>query len=265
MAYWIDRLDKQADILYNVTAQDTQERLVKAYVTALDDTKRDIEKLYDKLLIDAGKQKISVNDFYKYNRYFELRNQLNSKLTSLGKAEILIYDENLLRMYNNVQDLITKIAPGTISNSYIEQQSAQKVLDSVWCSDGKHWSDRVWNNKNTLQQQIEKGLLDSIIRGIPKDEVVKQISLTFNNGFNAADRITRTELTYVQNEATADRYKVAGIEQYQVLAAIDSRTSDICKELNMKVFNFTDKKVGENFPPLHPYCRSTIIPVIKGG
>ena len=60
-----------------------------------------------------------------------------------------------------------------------------------------------------------------------------------------------------------NRYKDAGIKEFQFLAEIDSRTSDKCKELNGKVFKMKDAEVGENVPPIHVFCRSTIIPIIK--
>jgi SPP1 gp7 family putative phage head morphogenesis protein len=53
------------------------------------------------------------------------------------------------------------------------------------------------------------------------------------------------------------------VEKYEFLAAIDSRTSKLCRDKDGKVFKLKDSKVGVNFPPLHPHCRSTIIPVLK--
>ena len=55
----------------------------------------------------------------------------------------------------------------------IDTQRAQAVLNSVWCADGKHWSNRIWNNKEALQQRIEKSLVDCVSRGVPKDEAIK--------------------------------------------------------------------------------------------
>jgi SPP1 gp7 family putative phage head morphogenesis protein len=53
------------------------------------------------------------------------------------------------------------------------------------------------------------------------------------------------------------------VQQYQILAAVDCRTSDICEEMNGKVFDFGTEQVGVNYPPFHPNCRTTIIPVLK--
>ncbi|MGL5051574.1 MAG: minor capsid protein, partial [Fusobacteriaceae bacterium] len=40
------------------------------------------------------------------------------------------------------------------------------------------------------------------------------------------------------------------------------RTSDVCKSLNGKIFKIKDAKVGINCPPLHPFCRSTLVVVL---
>ena len=73
-----------------------------------------------------------------------------------------------------------------------------------------------------------------------------------------ATRIARTEATRVFNEAAGDRYKKAGIERFRWQAVMDERTSDICTELNGKIFLMSAPK-----PPSHPNCRSTIVPVIE--
>ncbi len=65
--------------------------------------------------------------------------------------------------------------------------------------------------------------------------------------------------SYVSNAVVSEGYKEADIEKYRFLATLDSRTSEKCAELDGKVFRLADKKVGTNFPPIHPFCRSTTL------
>ncbi len=59
------------------------------------------------------------------------------------------------------------------------------------------------------------------------------------------------------NDATLQRYKDAGIEYVQILAAKDERTCDICGEYHEKIY-----PIEKCIPvPLHANCRCTIIPV----
>ena len=78
-----------------------------------------------------------------------------------------------------------------------------------------------------------------------------------------AERLVRTESNYVYNHAHKEVYKDCGVEKYEYLAAIDSRTSAQCREHNGMTYLLKDAKVGTNYPPLHPNCRSTVIPVLE--
>ena len=270
--YWERRIQQQTDLLFDKTLLDTEKELKKKYKQALEDTLADIKDLWDKLQKESADGVIRPNDLYRYNRYFQVKNNLNERLKRLGFSEDKIYRRKFMNTYFDTQDMLseyvaylTKQPQMKSTNSFTmeQQNAAEKVLESIWCSDGKHSSERIWSNKNKLQDRIEKGLMDCISRGVSKDELVKTLMDDFGKGFSDADRIARTELTYVQNQAAKDRYEAAGIKKYQYLAEIDSRTSNICKELNGKEFNFTDSSVGVNMPPMHTNCRSTIIPVVE--
>ena len=263
MAYWANRIDEQANILFDKTTAATQRELASQYQKQLKAIQLDMVSLYDKLLEESADGKIRPNDLYKYDRYFKLHNDINKKLTALGAKEVEIYNKELLRMYSGVQDIISREAPHVLASSFIELPTGEHVLKSIWCADGKHWSDRVWANKSKLQEMLEQSLMDSIVRGVPKSEAVKEFQKQFGVSFSQADRITRTELNYVQNQATADRYKAAGVKKYQILAALDERTSEICQEMNGQIFEFGKEEVGVNYPPFHPNCRTTIIPVLE--
>lgn len=263
MSYWAERIDEQANILFDKTTAQTQRELAKHYQKQLRAIQIDMSQLYDELIKEAAGGTIKPNDLYKYDRYFKLHNAINKRLSNLGMAEVEIYNKELMRMYEGVQEIITREAPHVIASSIIMPTSGQSVLDAIWCADGKHWSQRIWQNKQKLQEALESSLMDSIVRGVSKDEAVKDFQKQFNVSFSQADRITRTELNYVQNQATADRYKAAGVKKYEILAAIDNRTSEICKEMNGRVFEFGKEIVGVNYPPFHPNCRTTVIPAKK--
>lgn len=80
-------------------------------------------------------------------------------------------------------------------------------------------------------------------------------------GVNAfcARRIVRTESAYVANAAQAKAYGEAGIERYRFVATLDSRTCECCAALDGRVFELANAKPGTNYPPMHPFCRSTTI------
>lgn len=266
--YWSKRLQEQFDILYNKSAKDIEKELKKLYRSSYSSNEEVILKLWNKIKEESKTGEIRPNDLYRFQRYFEMSGQLQQKLRELGSSEVDLLNtkflNNYTEAYNKVSEMLSQMGIKAPTISLMEQEKAAKaVLDAIWCSDGKHWSQRIWDHKAKLANTLEQGLIDCVSRGVRKDVLVGEIKSDFNTGFFNADRLVRTELTYVQNQAAANRYKEAGIKKYEFLAEIDGRTSSICKGLDGKVFKFSDMNVGVNMPPCHPFCRSTIIPVVK--
>ena len=185
---------------------------------------------------------------------------LNKQLKALGGKEITITNQKLLDMY-----AITSSSVGKSINfsGEFNQKTAKEVINSIWCADGKHWSNRIWQNKAQLQVALEKGLIDCVSRGVSKDELVKTLMETFDVSYRKADRIARTELSYVQNKAAINKYIEVGIDEYEILSAHDERTCPICSKMNGKRFKIAEMTVGENAPPFHANCRCSVLGVIK--
>lgn len=49
--------------------------------------------------------------------------------------------------------------------------------------------------------------------------------------------------------ARKDCFKDLGVEKYIIVATLDSRTSDICRNLDGQIFNMSDYKEGITAPP----------------
>lgn len=260
MSYWQKRELKQRELQYDKTLAQYEAELRKQYQQSLKAVSRDIEKLYDELLVSSADGTLLASDLYKYNRYFSLMKSLNKQLKALGGKEITITNQKLLDMY-----AITSSSVGKSINfsGEFNQKTAKEVINSIWCADGKHWSNRIWQNKAQLQVALEKGLIDCVSRGVSKDELVKTLMETFNVGYRKADRIARTELSYVQNKAAINKYIEAGLDEYEILSAHDERVCEKCKAMDGKRFKIKDAVVGENFPPLHANDRCAVLGVIK--
>lgn len=94
--------------------------------------------------------------------------------------------------------------------------------------------------------------------------LINRVQKRFNVSFSNARRLVETETAYIQEKAMLDTYNALDVEQYQILAVLDVKTSDICRHLDKKVFDRKDAKPGITMPPFHCYCRSTTIPYIEG-
>ena len=92
---------------------------------------------------------------------------------------------------------------------------------------------------------------------------MKIIANKFDQGIFEARRLVRTEAAFVSGELNAEAYEECDLQKYQFLATLDLRTSEICRSLDGKRFFLKDRQVGKNYPPMHPWCRSTTIAVIS--
>lgn len=124
---------------------------------------------------------------------------------------------------------------------------------------GEAYSDRIWSNTGALASSVKNELLVSLMTGRSVRDTSQAIAERFEVGQNKARRLVRTESAFFHNQMELLSYEDAEITKYKFVAVLDKRTSHICQEHDNKVYD-TDKAVpGVNYPPLHPWCRSTTI------
>ncbi|WP_057488510.1 minor capsid protein [Streptococcus oralis] len=124
---------------------------------------------------------------------------------------------------------------------------------------GEAYSDRIWSNTGALASNVKDELLVSLMTGRSVRDTAQAIAERFEVGQNNARRLVRTESAFFHNQMELLSYEDAEITKYRFVAVLDKRTSHICQEHDNKVYD-TDKAVpGVNYPPLHPWCRSTTI------
>lgn len=266
--YWAQRQKKQKDRLYNKSLSDAQKKLASLYRETEKRILIDMQDLFLHILNDG---EVLVSELYRYNRYYKLRQSINQALQKMGEEELNALNDNAEDLYRWTSSQVFN----NVGFDAINEQGGAELLKSMWEANGKYWSSNTWcadgkdttqrltENLKKLQNTLERGLVDCVARGTSKDELVKTLKRRFEVSFSEADRLARTELTYIQNQATRDSYKKADVKRYKFLAASDDRVSDMCKALNGKEFNLDAAAVGINYPPMHVNCRCTTIPVIN--
>lgn len=73
-----------------------------------------------------------------------------------------------------------------------------------------------------------------------------------------AERLMRTELARVQIGAQQQAISDAGYDSYEFIATEGAHTCDVCRSLDGKKFKLRKMVVGENAPPMHPFCRCSV-------
>lgn len=142
----------------------------------------------------------------------------------------------------------------------LDTKKIDNYIVKPWAADGKNFSKRVWENRDKLVGELNTRLTQSIIRGLPPDKVIKELSSRFNVSKNAAGRLIMTESTFFATVAQKEALKELDVEKYEILATLDSKTSETCRHMDGAVFKLSEHKAGETAPPFHVYCRSTTVP-----
>ena len=143
------------------------------------------------------------------------------------------------------------------SFSDLPETEIKRLRGLKWTGEG--YSDRIWSNTGALASSVKDELLVSLMTGRSVRDASQAIAERFEVGQNNARRLVRTESAFFHNQMELLSYEDAEITKYKFVAVLDKRTSHICQEHDNKVYD-TDKAVpGVNYPPLHPWCRSTTI------
>jgi len=142
----------------------------------------------------------------------------------------------------------------------IDQNKLLKILSKPWAVDGKNFSERIWGNKNKLINELHTELTRNIMLGKAPDKAIENIAKKMGTSKYNAGRLVMTESAYFSAAAQRDCFGDLGVEKYEVVATLDSHTSDICQRLDGKVFDMKDYEPGVTAPPFHVWCRSTTVP-----
>lgn len=169
---------------------------------------------------------------------------LSNKFTSSYYKDL--YELQRITGYKNINSL----SKGFVNN----------ILNTSWTNDGENFSDRIWKRKDKLLATLDTDLRQGLITGKRPDEITKVISDKLEVSKSNAKRLVLTESSAVHSQSRKAMYERMGVEKYEVVATLDLRTSNICRDLDGKVFDVKDYERGVTAPPYHVYCRSTTVP-----
>lgn len=214
----------------------------------------------------------------------ELLRELNvlamrSRITRLDK----LYGETLLelsKLTKKAEDAIDRFLPSAFKDFYyhglfdigqkaqvavpvarLDKERLENVLRVPWS--GKNYSTRIWHNSAKLAKTIEQTMVQAMHRGTSLPDLSRLVAQRMNVGIHDAQRLVQTELNYVQNQAALASMKDAGMKYYRFIATLDRRTSRMCREHDGNTYPVDEAQAGDNMPPLHPRCRSTISGCLK--
>lgn len=142
----------------------------------------------------------------------------------------------------------------------LDDKTIGKVINKPWAADGKNFSQRVWENRQKLVNELNTELTRDIILGRDPQKAIDAIAKKMNASKSNAGRLVMTEEAFFSSAAQKDCFAELGVEQFEILATLDSVTSEICREMDGKHYPLSQWEVGVTAPPFHPWCRTTTIP-----
>src|SRR5690606_35483211 len=298
--YWQRRSEQIAKLQYR-KADEYIAKLLKEYQRAIRSIERDMESFFaryaveNEVTMDEARKLLTrdeLNEFRmtldefiekaKNNADGRWTKQLNETYyrTRISRLEALLIQikQQIEMLTGSVQKGAESLLGGIYEDTYyrtlyevqrgtgigvtfakIDTPAIEKVLQTKWI--GENYSQRIWRNRDKLVNELQTRLYQGFIRGDSIDRMTQELARRMEVSYHAAERIVRTESSFITHQATWDGYKASGVvEKYEYLASLDNRTSEVCRSMDGKVFRLSEKQVGINFPPLHPNCRSTVVP-----
>lgn len=231
--------------------------------------------------------KWDVQEYIKYGHENELNELWMKELENastkyhISRLEALKIQtqQTMEKLFGNELDEVDNLTKNSYINNYfhtmfeyqkgfnvgfnvtnIDQNKLSKIVNKPWAVDEKNFSERIWGNKTKLINELHNELTKMCLTGKSPDESIKYLSKKFNTSKAQAGNLIMTENAYFSQLAQKDCFNALDVEKYEIVATLDSHTSEICKEQDGKIYDMKDYQPGITAPPFHNYCRSTTVP-----
>lgn len=201
------------------------------------------------------------------SRLESLQLQLQQKIEQLFQNHLDGLDQLLRQQYGEqYYHAAFELMRGTgvgVSFQRFDESFLDRLIDRPWTADGKTFSDRIWENQGKLLSTLQTELIQAAVLGRAAQKTAKAVAEVMEVSLHRAKTLVYTESAYFSARADRDAYRRLGVEQYEILATLDLRTSEICRQMDGKVFSMGEFEPGITAPPFHPNCRTTTVPYFE--
>ena len=238
--------------------------------------------------------KWDVREYIKYGRENELNQTWMKELENasakyhISRLEALkLRTQNAMEVaFGNELDEIDLMARKVFSENYyhsifevqkgfnigweigqIDERKLEKIISKPWTTDNKTFSDRVWNSKTQMVNELHQQMTRTFVLGKSPDEAIKEMSKfvdkKFTNVKAQAGRLVMTEQAYFHSISQKEAFNELDVEEFEVVATLDSHTSEICQDMDGIHKPMKEYEVGVTAPPFHVFCRSVTVPYFE--
>lgn len=194
-------------------------------------------------------------------------NRLDSLLSQIKAEQDLLYSKQLSLFNEHMTTVYSSSYYSAVYNTqnYFKLYYSFSVVDSEvikqilkYKNAGSTLSQKIWgSHRKKLFTEVQDKIAQGLAASKGNREIIKEIAERYQVAYSNASRLVRTESNFYMNQANLSALKETFADEYIYVATLDKRTSTICRELDGKIFRISEAKAGVNYPPMHPYCRST--------
>lgn len=235
-----EKLAKNSIGTFNLTVDNLS---VKARITRLEALQTQCEAILQKL-------------------YQERRDQISGTATEIYTTE---YYHRLFDIEKYTGFKFNYSAPGSDAIQKVLQQPVEgmDISEHLWRQD----IDTGFKIRSTLNNMFATGqppqyFADQLQKQIGAVRVDKAGNVTGTGKKFEAYRLLYTESAHVTNQAQLQACEDDGIDEFEDIVSLDSRTCPDCAYFDGKHYPVNKAIEGVNHPPWHPFCRCTTAPYI---
>jgi HK97 family phage portal protein len=203
-------------------------------------------------------------------------NQLTKLLKKFGgkKIKAINIDDYLLNEDEEAQVMVQVYQPLVKTTVKDGGERAAELVNSKFSMATESVKDYLktvplkfsFQINETTNEMLRNTLAEGVDNGESIPQLRERVKSMFDDMANyRAERIARTEVIKASNFASIEAFTQSGlVDEVQWLATPDDRLDPECSDLDGKVINLGSSFAsGVEYPPLHPNCRCTVVPVIK--
>lgn len=266
----LHELDKEISIFYaryatneSVSMADARRLLRDA---ELEDFRMSLDEFRDKAL--AGGFDKELEEVYlrsRISRLQALQTQVELRMMELFGSQRDVLRDHLQERYTDTyyRTVYAVSQQMNVASTFarIDPQTVEKILAVPWL--GSEFSSRIWADKDKLTRELMQTLSRGFVRGDSLDRMTKEFAKRMGVSESRAAVLIHTESAHMAAEAAEQGYRETGVQSYRFEAALDLKTCAVCGALDQREFPLAEHETGINYPPLHPRCRCTTVPVTK--
>lgn len=263
-------LDKEISIFYaryaaneSISMADARKLLRDA---ELEDFRMSLDEFRDKAI--AGGFDKELEEVYlrsRISRLQALQTQVELRMMELFQSQRDILRDHLQDRYTDTyyRTVYAVSQQVDVASTFarIDPQTIEKILAVPWV--GSEFSSRIWADKDKLTRELMQTLSRGFVRGDSLDRMTKEFAQRMSVSESRAATLIHTESAHMAAAATERGYRETGVKSYRFEAALDLKTCSVCGALDQREFPLAEHETGINYPPLHPRCRCTTVPVTE--